>query len=339
MKSPYWFLIILNIFFISFAISCSIKNENQVVVYTSVDQVFSEPILKRFEKETGIKVQAVYDVEASKTTGLFNRLLAEAKLPKCDIFWNSEVVRTIVLKYKGIIYPYKSPSARDIPNRFKDPEGYWTGFATRARILIYNSKLLKGKKKPESIFELTRPTWRDKVAMAFPLFGTTATHVAALWSYLGEEKAKQYLISLKKNGILIVNGNSVARDLVVKGRVPIAFTDTDDANSAIQKGKEVGIIFPDQKGMGTLFIPNTVAMIKGCPHPGEARKLIDYLLSHEVERNLAFSESAQIPVRSDVERPNNVSSWSSLKAMEVDYETIAKNMEAATIFCRELFVR
>ena len=335
--------IILRLFLIFFCFalltSCSRQNQNKVVIYTSVDRVFSEPILKTFQEKTGIKVEAVYDVEASKTTGLFNRLIAEAAHPKCDVFWNSEIVRTIILKQRGILSPYRSPSAQDIPPRFKDSEGYWTGFAARARVLIYNSDILKGKDLPKSIFDLTKPLWKGRVAMAFPLFGTTATHVAALWSYLGEGKTKRYLMALKENDTIIVNGNSVARDLVVKGRVPIAFTDTDDANSAIQKGKHVGVIFPDKEGIGTLFIPNTVSMIRDCPHPKEASIFIDYILSHEVERSLAFSESAQIPVRTDVDRPKNIFPWSSVKAMEIDYEIIAKNMEAAMNFCQDLFAR
>ncbi len=329
-------LIIISLLFMS---GCSSQEPKEVVVYTSVDRVFSEPILKRFQEKTGIKVEAVYDVEASKTTGLFNRLLAEKSHPRCDVFWNSEVGRTIILKQKGVLAPYISPSAHDIPSRFKDLEGYWTGFAVRARVLIYNSDLLKEEDLPHSIFDLALPKWKDRVAMALPLFGTTATHVAALWSYLGEDRTRQYLRALKKNGILIVNGNSVARDLVVKARVPIAFTDTDDVNAAVQAGMHVGTIFPDQDGMGTLFIPNTVAMIKDCPHPEEARRLIDYLLSREVESRLAFSESAQIPVRDDVERPESVPSLSSVMDMKIDYLVISRNMEAATRFCQELFVR
>ncbi|MDR0851133.1 MAG: hypothetical protein LBN36_01425, partial [Clostridiales Family XIII bacterium] len=66
-----------------------------LVVYTAVDQIFSEPVLKDFEAQTGIKVEAVYDMEANKTTGLVNRILAEKEHPVCDVFWNNEFVQTI----------------------------------------------------------------------------------------------------------------------------------------------------------------------------------------------------------------------------------------------------
>ena len=87
----------------------------EVVVYTSLDKVFSQPILEEFESKTGIKVLAVYDSEATKTTGLVNRLIAEKDAPRADVFWNSETGRTIVLKQKGVPAPYNSPSAADIP--------------------------------------------------------------------------------------------------------------------------------------------------------------------------------------------------------------------------------
>lgn len=69
---------------------CKGKNtpQQEVVVYTSLDKVFSQPILEAFEKETGITVKAVYDSEAAKTTGMVNRLIAEKNSPRADVFWN-----------------------------------------------------------------------------------------------------------------------------------------------------------------------------------------------------------------------------------------------------------
>jgi iron(III) transport system substrate-binding protein len=229
------------------------SKQQEVVVYTSLDKVFSEPILKAFEKETGIKVLDVYDSEATKTTGLVNRLIAEKENPKADVFWNSETGRTVVLKHKGVLSQYISPSAADIPVTFKDPEGYWTGFAARCRILIYNTNMLKPEDLPKSIFELTDLKWQGKVGFAYPLFGTTATHCTALFANLGDEKAKEYFQNLKNNKIMLTDGNASARDRVVDGTVPIAFTDTDDALVAIQEGKSVDIIWPDKEGIGNLF--------------------------------------------------------------------------------------
>ena len=311
----------------------------EVVIYTSVDQIFSEPILKNYQKKTGVKVRTVFDVEASKTTGLVNRLIAEKKRPKCDVFWNSEFGRTIVLKQKGVLAPYRSPAAEDIPAKFRDPDDYWTGFAARSRVIIYNTDMLKKNELPKSIFDLTAPRWKGKVALGYPLFGTTATHVAAMYATLGQEKTEQFLKDLQANQVVIVDGNSVSRDVVVEGQLPLGLTDTDDVNVAVQSGKPVKMIYPDAEGIGTLFIPNTVALVKNGPHPAEGRKLIDYLLSKEVESKLAFSESANVPLRDDVRRPAHILDFTSIKAMDVDYYKIAGFMDQAARFCRNLFVR
>ena len=315
------------------------SERREVVVYTSLDKVFSQPILDAFEKETGIKVLAVYDSEATKTTGLVNRLIAEKDHPRADVFWNSESGRTIVLKKQGVLAKYVSPSASDIPARFKDQEGYWTGFAARCRILIYNTGMLKKDELPGSIFELTEPRWKGKVAFAYPLFGTTATHCAALFVHIGEDKAKKYFEALKANGVMITDGNASARDRVVDGTVPIAFTDTDDAFVAISKGSPVDIIWPDQEGIGTLLIPNTVGLIAGGPNPDAGKKLIDFLLSAEVERMLAGLESRQIPLRQGIECPPNVPDLGQIKAMEVDYEKVAELMEPSGRFLQKVFIR
>ena len=315
------------------------QGRQEVVIYTSLDKVFSRPVLEAFEKKTGIKVLDVYDSEATKTTGLVNRLIAEKQTPRADVFWNSETGRTIILKQKGVLAPYVSPSAAEIPEHFKDRDGFWTGFAARCRILIYNTDMLSKEQLPQSIFELTEPRWKGKVAFAYPLFGTTATHCAALVADMGEATAMKYFEALKGNDVMVTDGNASARDRVVDGTVPIGFTDTDDALVSMAKGSPVDIIWPDRNGIGTLLIPNTVALIKGGPNPEAGKKLIDFLLSPEVERLLAHCESGQIPVRAGIERPAHVPEMADIKVMEVDYEEVAGWMEPTGRFLQKLFVR
>lgn len=322
-----------------FFAGCGREAKREVVIYTSLDQIFSEPVLKAYEEKTGVKVKAVYDIEAAKTTGLVNRLIAEKNNPQCDVFWNSEIGRTLILKEKGILAPYFSASAKDIPLRFRDAEFYWTGFAARARVLIYNTNLVREDEIPQSIFDLTKPRWRGRFALANPLFGTTSIHCAALFEVLGKRRAEKFFEQLKHNRVNIVPGNSTSRDLVQDGELMIGFTDTDDVNIALMAGKPVRMIYPDKKGIGTLLIPNTVALIAGAPHQKEGKKLIDYLLSREVEEKLAFCPSAQMPLRKGVKTPEGLPAFDEIKAMEVDYKRLALRMKETGKYLEKLFLK
>jgi ABC-type thiamine transport system substrate-binding protein len=91
-----------------------------VVVYVSHDQVFSEPILRDFEKETGIQVRAVYDTEETKSAGAMNRLIAEKRNPQADVYWANEPIRAEVLRQQGIAAPYISQNGVGIPEAFRD---------------------------------------------------------------------------------------------------------------------------------------------------------------------------------------------------------------------------
>jgi iron(III) transport system substrate-binding protein len=309
------------------------------VIYTSVDQPFAEPVLQSFQKETGIHVRPVYDVEAAKTTGLVNRLIAEKARPQADVFWNSEVVRTIVLKRQGVLASYRSPAAGAIPAGFRDPDGFWTGFAARARVLLVNTNIVRESDLPKSILELADPKWRNRVAIPYPLFGTTSAQVAAIFLTLGDARARDYFRQLKANGVQVVDGNAASRDRVADSDAAIGFTDTDDANVAVQAGKPVRVIYPDQEGMGTLLIPNTVSLIAGCPHAEAGKKLIDYLLSADVEARLAAGESAQIPLRAGVKTPGTVRPASAIKTMPLDYGRLADKLDDAMRFAQETFAR
>lgn len=334
--------IFLNLLFIAILFPLVVpvaSAKRQVVVYTALDQIFSEPILQSFEKETGIRVKAVYDIEATKTTGLVNRLIAEKNNPRCDVFWNNEVIKSILLKQRGVLQPYRSPSARDIPDTFKDKDGYWTGFAARARVLVANTRALGTDEAPKSILDLAKPVYKGKAAIANPLFGTTGTHVAALFAYWGQDKAQAFFKSLKTNDIRILDGNATVKDRVGAGALLVGFTDTDDANVGIQAGLPITKIFPDKEDMGTLLIPNTVSMIAGCPHRREAEQLIDFLLSKEVEKKLAFCPSVQMPLRKDVPTPEDFVTIGQIKAMPVDFEKVAAVMEPAITFVQREFLR
>ena len=299
----------------------------EVTIYVSTDRVFSEPILRGYEQKTGVKVNVVYDTEETKSTGLANRLLAEKGNPQADVFWSNEPVRTLVLKSRAVLSPYKSPDAVGIPSEFKDAEGYWTGFSARLRVIVYNTNLVKAEDAPRSVLDLANPRWREQIAIADPRFGTTSFHVAALYAELGDARADEFFGRLKANGVKVVPANSVVCDMVSRGEVKVGLTDTDDVNVAIEGRKPVAMVLPDRDRMGVPVMPNMLSLIAGAPHSDAGKKLIDYLLSPEVERMLAQSEAVQIPLHGGVEAPKNIPPLSSFRPMTLDYGKAAGRVE------------
>jgi iron(III) transport system substrate-binding protein len=313
----------------------------EVVVYTALDREFSEPILNDFEKATGIKVLAQYDVESTKTVGLTNRIRAEALRPRCDVFWNNEILNTLMLKKEGLLSPCHPAEAENYASRWKDPEGCWYGFAARARIIIVNTKRLPDAAFPKSIYDLADPKWKGKTGIAKPLFGTTASHIACLFAVLGADAATKYLDSLKANEVQIHGGNKGCATAVADGAAAFALTDTDDALGELEAGKPVRIVYPDSgaDGMGTLFLPNTLSVIKGAPHPAEAAELVNYLLSAAVEKRLADGPSAQIPLNKTATPNPRVKGPAQIKAMPVDFAAAATAFEKAQQVVEQRFLR
>ena len=233
-----------------------------VVIYVSYDQNISEPLLREFEARSGIRVLPVFDVEAAKTTGLVNRLIAEQQSPQADVWMNGEFVQTLKLKQRGILTPYRSPAAEALPDQYVDPEGYWTGLPGRARVVLVNTDRVALEQYPAGIEDLADPAWgQHQVSMAYPIFGTTATEAAAMYAWLGPEQALAFYKRLKAAGVRIVDGNATSRDLISSGEVKAGLTDSDDAWGAVKRGAPVKIIIPAQEdgGRGTLVIPGTVA--------------------------------------------------------------------------------
>jgi iron(III) transport system substrate-binding protein len=305
-------------------------SQRVVTVYVSTDRVFSEPVLRAFEKQTGVRVDAVYDTEETKSTGLANRLIAEQARPRADVFWSNEPVRTLVLKSRNVLARYRSPNAQGIPETLIDPEGYWTGFSARLRVMAYNTKLVATADAPRSLFELADEKWKGQVAMADPRFGSTSFHVAALYATLGDARMDEFFKRLKANGVRIVDGNSVVRDLVVRGEVKIGLTDTDDVNVALVDKQPIAMIPAEADGTGVPVMPNMVSLIAGGPRPEEGRRLIDYLLSPAVERQLAESEAVQIPLHPGIAGPKLLPSIASIRPMTLDFGRAAARVEEVT---------
>ncbi|MBR5116849.1 MAG: extracellular solute-binding protein [Lachnospiraceae bacterium] len=307
----------------------------EVNIYTAVDQVHSEKIFQQFTEDTGIKVNPVYDLEANKTTGLTNKILAEMDHPVCDVFWNNEFAQTIALQREGALAPYVSPVASDIPDAYKDKDGYWTAFGGRARTLLVNTDLVEEQDYPSSIFDLTSGKYEaDGIAIAYPMFGTTRTQAAAIYAALGADRGREFFRTLKDSGVQVVDGNSVTKDMAAAGQVKIGYTDTDDAKEAIEEGAHVKMCFTDQEegGIGNLITPNTAALIKGAPNEDNAKVFIDYIISLDTEKKLIDMGFFDLSIRPDADVDGL-----KIRGMDVNLEDVYDMLETASNDMQEIF--
>ena len=275
-------------------------------IYVALDEQFSRPLLDRFAKDLRLDLTQRHDTEASKTVGLVSALVEERKNPRASVFWSNELAQLVQLGQLGLLAPYDSPAARDLPARFRDPEHRWTAFAARARVLIVNEELLPDRAAwPTSYRDLVDPKWKGRCAVAKPVTGTTLTHFAALRQALGEPEFARFVDAMFANDVQFLQSNGATMRAVRDGQLAWAFTDTDDYHVAKLRGHAVGCVYPDQEdgGLGTMMIPNGVALIAGGPDPEGAKKLIDVILARETEAMLAAAEGAQLPLRPGVPGP------------------------------------
>jgi iron(III) transport system substrate-binding protein len=267
-------------------------SSQSLIVYCSHDSIFAEEIFQKFTTQTGIEVIPRYDTEASKSLGLTEKILREGQSSDCDVYWSNEMFSMAALMENKLLRSYKSKNWERIPEKYKDSNAYWCGFAARLRVIIYNTELTGST---ELSGDFTQDQLSDK-ALALPLYGTTLTHFAALQKILGVEKLKNNYLNWQQKKIQIVPGNGPSRTLVANGSCTYAWTDTDDYFGAVDNKAPVSML-PARLPTGeTIVIPNTVGILSSSKRHKHAQVFVDFLTSEQTEVALAHSPSRQIPL-------------------------------------------
>jgi iron(III) transport system substrate-binding protein len=326
------------------AVAGCASRESRVVLYCAQDKEFAEELLADFTRETGVRVDAKYDTEANKSVALAAELEQEAGRPRCDVHWNNEPIGSVRLARAGVYTPLPKPLGSAFPADSRAADRMWQGFAARARVIIVNTELVGHDERPQSLGYLDLPKWKSRVAIAKPFFGTTATHAACLFA-LDSRYARTFFEQLKKNEVNVVAGNKQVAQGVARGDFAMGLTDTDDAIIEIKAGKPVAVVFPylDFRNLlrssGTLYLPNTLAMVKGCPNPAGAKKLVEFLLRPETEQRLAEGGGYQIPLNPEVKAtlPESILLPAQAGPMPVSFDAAADLWEQTQSVLRKLF--
>ncbi len=288
-------------------IGCRPAREDVVIVYTSQDQIYAQQILADFTRETGIRVLPLFDSESAKTTGLMNRIIAERFRPQCDVFWSNEEMMMRKLGRRGLLA--EAPIAT---------------FGYRSRRLVVNTNFVDPN-APINLKQLTDPKWKGRVAIAYPLFGTTAAHFMDLRASWGKDAWEQWCRDLVKNKTLIVDGNSAVVRLVGMGEAWLGLTDWDDIAVGLRRQLPIKMLPRTQEFS---VIANSVALIRNGPNPQNARRFQEYLQQRQTqERLLALGALEGIS-------PSDPSDH-----LAPDWDRVLEDLDSAYTWLSETFLR
>jgi len=298
------------------------QSSDTVVLYTSVDEPFVRPLIGQFTKETGIKVELHTDAEAAKTVGLSEKVLAEKDHPQADVYWGNEPFHTINMQEQGVFAPHTSPAAADIRDRWRDKGGLHQTIGLRARMIVVSTRGEDAAlvSQIHTVKDLANPALKGRIGMANPAFGTASGQVAAWYLNRGDTATDDFLRSLKANGILLLGGNSVVVDQVAGGNLVAGLTDNDDIANGKADNQSVEAVAPDAVSKDALLLPTTIALVKNGPHPDVGAKLIDFLMTPTVERQLIDAHFLAYSARDAA---------AEAKAMDVNDVEVAHRMPAA----------
>ncbi len=252
------------------AIVRATRSPAPIVLYSSVDDAFLREIVALFhnQHDERCEIKLVGDTEATKTTGLVQRLIAEKDAPRADVWWSSEALGTAMLAREGVLAPHR-PAAieRDLPEGTEWPKELaherWTGFACRARVIVVNTKRVPEGERPARLRDLTEPQWRGRIGIARPQFGTTRGQFAALLAEHGEAAFSAWLQGLKANAVKLFDGNATVIRACASGEIDVGLTDTDDVWAGMARGWPVTMVFEArEQEVGEGGRPNET------PHPG-----------------------------------------------------------------------
>lgn len=273
---------------------------DDLVVYSGRKESAIKPVVEAFQRNVGIPVK----LKIGKTSGLAHELIQEKARPRADVFIATEAGIMEILSKDGVLESYLSSNAEGLEPGLRSKHGHWTGISSRARVLIYNKALVSERDVPRSVFQLTDPKWKGKIAIAATRERTTLSWVSSLVAMKGADFTRDFLMRLYANGLQIVPDNTDVWQGVGRGEFAMGLTNSPNYFLARRAGYQVGVVYPDQEdgGLGTLLNLNAIALVKGSPHTAAARRFIDFVLSSEGQR-LLIEQAFEIPLKPDIIDP------------------------------------
>lgn len=289
----------------------------EVVLYSSNPSELLDLVSKGFEAQTGIKVSVV----RLGTGEAMKRITAEKDKPLCDVFWSGDVA--VLENAKMNFQSYLSPEARALPAGYVEKDARWTACNAHIMIIMTNKSQLKDQEAPKTWKDLLDPKWKGKVVMANPeKSGSAYAQVYGLYKLYGWDGLKKLIDNAK-----ILDSSSLIYKGVAAGEYALGITMEYAAHRYIAGGdKNVGIVYCAD---GAFMAPEATGIVNNCPHPAEAKKFVDYLLSKPVVDEI-FDKFSRRPARLDAAEVKGLPALKTITLMEkfdpIEADTLQKEL-------------
>ncbi len=191
----------------------------ELVVYSGRSKGLVEPIIKQFEKESGVRVRVRY----GDTSQLTMALIEEGGKTPADLFWAQDAGALGVLSRRNLLTPLPGSLIDRISPRFRNSAGTWVGTSGRARVLAYAAGRIDTTTLPESIYDLTDPRWMNRIGWA-PQNASFQTFVSAMVKRDGSERTLAWLSAVKNNGAKTYRSNVPIIQAIAAGEIDLGLT-------------------------------------------------------------------------------------------------------------------
>jgi iron(III) transport system substrate-binding protein len=242
-----------------------------------------------------------------------------------DVRWDEEPYGAIAAAQRGELLPMPA-TAQDVPNLWRDPGGTWVAVGGRAEVLLVALEALGGRAEPVAFTTLGEPWLKGKVAIAAPIGGASLAHFAALYQAWGTERMEAWLDRLERNEVQVLDDDDAVRQAVVSGRATVGIVSSDEAAKAAASAARVGVVYPNQRSIGTFVWPTALSLPKNAAHPAEGRALAERLADKSTEQLLVARAPGFLPLRAGIPVPPGVTGASNLVVVSVNPAAIVSEI-------------